>query len=102
MIILFGCGVVAAAGSYCRVRFRPLAMHYVKFRDRIEEELQRNPNGLTWAALQKRLDLPYSRPCPSWIRRMETEIGLSRTRRSGPALIWKLNRHHLKARTAGC
>jgi hypothetical protein len=61
-------------------------MRYVDFRDIIQKELRKNPAGLTWAELRERLDLPYERPCPTWVRRMEQEVGLSRAKGSGARL----------------
>jgi len=46
-------------------------MQYADFRDVIQDELRRNPAGLTWARLKEGLALPYKRPCPTWVRRME-------------------------------
>jgi hypothetical protein len=66
-------------------------MRYVDFRDVIWKELRQSADGLTWADLQKRLDLPYDRPCPTWVRRMEQEIGLLRASGSGRAHVWKLS-----------
>ncbi|MFI5380886.1 MAG: hypothetical protein ACHRHE_16430 [Tepidisphaerales bacterium] len=65
-------------------------MRYVDFRDAIADELRRFPAGLTWAELKQRLKLPYKIPCPEWVRQLEQEIGLSRERGSGRALIWKV------------
>jgi hypothetical protein len=65
-------------------------MRYTEFRDSIREELKRHSNGMTWAALQQRLNLPYARPCPEWTRRLEEEIGLQRTRAGGRAMLWQL------------
>jgi hypothetical protein len=65
-------------------------VRYVDLRDVIQEELARNPAGLTWAELRERLDLPYDRPCPTWIRRLEQEIGLSRVKGSGRAYVWTI------------
>jgi hypothetical protein len=65
-------------------------MRYVIFRDMIQKELIQNPAGLTWADLNERLDLPYGRPCPAWVERLEKEIGLSRKRSIGRAFVWKL------------
>ena len=65
-------------------------MRYVEFRDLIHEELRRNPAGRTWVELKERLALPYDRPCPTWVARLEQEIGLSRAKHSGPALIWTI------------
>ena len=65
-------------------------MRYQEFRNAIEEALLQDPDGLTWAELKERLDLPYERPCPTWIRRMEEETGLSRARGTGRAYVWKI------------
>ena len=68
-------------------------MRYVEFRDSIRRELQRHPAGLTWAELQARLDLPYDRPCPEWTKQLEQEIGLTRRKGDGRALVWRVGRH---------
>ena len=65
-------------------------MRYVDLRDIIRKELRKNPAGLTWAELKERLDLPYERPCPTWVEYMEREIGLSRVKGSGRAYVWKV------------
>ena len=65
-------------------------MRYVDFRDLIQKELRRNPAGLTWAELRQRLDLPYDRPCPTWVQQMSREVGLSRSKGSGRAHLWRL------------
>lgn len=67
-------------------------MRYVEFRDSIGEELRRNGAGLTWTQLQERLGLPYDRPCPAWTKRLEQDIGLTRAKGDGRALIWKVAR----------
>ena len=65
-------------------------MRYVDFRDQIRAELRKHPAGLTWVALKERLDLPYSRPCPTWVSQLETEIGLTRAKGAGTAYVWKV------------
>ena len=62
-------------------------MRYVDFRNAILRELRRKQSGLTWAELRDRLELPYDRPCPEWVRRME-ESGLERVKGPGRALVW--------------
>ena len=64
-------------------------MRYIEFRDAIQGELVRCPEGLTWIQLKNRLALPYDRPCPSWVKQLEKEIGLSRTRGNERAYVWK-------------
>lgn len=65
-------------------------MRYVDFRDAIGAELRRCPAGLTWAELRARLALPYDRPCPTWARRLEQDIGLSRGPGTGRAHVWRV------------
>ena len=67
-------------------------MRYVEFRDAIRAALRRKPTGMTWTELKQRLDLPYDRPCQSWVERLEAEIGLLRTKGTGRAYVWKLPR----------
>jgi hypothetical protein len=45
------------------------------------EELQRNPDGLTWRELRDRLSLPSKTLCPEWVKRLECDIDLTRERR---------------------
>lgn len=65
-------------------------MRYVDFRDSIQTELRRNPEGLTWPQLRDRLSLPYQSPCQEWVLRLEQEIGLKRTKRTRRAYTWIL------------
>ncbi|MBL1217822.1 MAG: hypothetical protein D8M59_10040 [Planctomycetes bacterium] len=65
-------------------------MRYTEFRDIVRAALGRNRNGLTWIELRDRCDLPYDRPCPSWVAQLEVEIGLERVKGEGRALVWKV------------
>lgn len=65
-------------------------MRYVEFRDSIQTALREYPNGMTWRELRDNLDLPYDSPCQEWVYRLEEEIGLTRTKGTGRALIWRL------------
>ena len=65
-------------------------MKYIDFRDVIKNELSKNSEGLTWVELRDRLDLPYERPCPTWVQRLEKEIGLTRCKGQSRALVWKI------------
>jgi hypothetical protein len=67
-------------------------MRYVDFRDAIAGALRRNRRGLTWPELRDSLDLPYRSPCGEWLKRLEGEIGLTREKGEGRALVWKLRR----------
>ena len=66
-------------------------MSFVEFKNAIHRELRRRPEGLTWIQLQQRLNLPYDRPCQTWTNRLEQEIGLSRKKGSGRALLWRVS-----------
>ena len=68
----------------------PLITRYEDFRDMIGTELRRTTTGLTWAQLQARLALPYARPCLTWVKRLEQEIGLTRTNGPHAAYLSKL------------
>ena len=65
-------------------------MRYAEFRDAIRAELARHTDGMTWTQLQERLRLPYERPCPTWTKQLEREIGLRREKGSGRILVWRL------------
>ena len=65
-------------------------MRYEDVRERIQHELSKRPDGLTWRELKERLDLPYKRFCPEWTKSLESEIGLVRERRGGRAYVWSL------------
>ena len=65
-------------------------MKYVEFRDAIRGALVKTPAGLTWTELRDHLGLPYERPCPEWVARLEREAGLSRAKGAGRAHVWRV------------
>lgn len=65
-------------------------MTYVEYRDMIHRKLRRRRRGMTWVELRDELGLPYDRPCPNWTKRLEAEIGLTRTKGAGRALVWRV------------
>jgi hypothetical protein len=65
-------------------------MRYAQYRDAIRKVLARNAAGLTWSQLQSRLLLPYDRPCPTWTKQLEQEIGLLRVKGKGRSLVWRI------------
>ena len=71
-------------------------MRYLEFRDSIRQELRRHPEGLTWADLRDQLALPYDRPCPTWVRCLEEEIGLTRSKGPTRAYLWQISRQKTK------
>lgn len=64
---------------------------YNEFRDKVKRVLKGEKHGLTWNQLRKKSNIQYPRPCYSWIRELEDEIGLIRTR-SGRYVYWKLKK----------
>lgn len=73
-------------------------MRFVDFRDKILTELSKNDSGLTWKQLKDKLSLPYKQPCPEWVKRMELENGLVRTKGSGKAYLWTVQRNKGKGK----
>gem|GEM_PF-321731 len=69
-------------------------MKYIEFRDLIKTELIKNPEGCTWTELRNWLALPYERACPTWVQKLENEIGLKRSKGMGRALVWKISDHY--------
>lgn len=67
-------------------------MRYEAFRDAIQAHLGPRPGGRTWAQLRAELDLPYGRPCPTWVARLEREIGLTRAKGEDRAFVWRVSR----------
>jgi transposase len=65
-------------------------MKYTEFRDLIREGLEKSSDGFTWKELKRNRNLPYTTPCPTWIKNLEKEIGLRRKRKRGRELIWEI------------
>jgi hypothetical protein len=74
-------------------------MRYTEFRDAICKELRKNPNGLTWMELKDNLDLPYDRPCQTWIGELKKDIGLIRVKGEGRALVWKVRSNNKNSKS---
>jgi hypothetical protein len=66
-------------------------MRYVEFKEKIKARLIEHPEGLTWDQLKDQLELPYDRPCPDWVDRLERDIGLTRSREAHRSFTWKLS-----------
>lgn len=65
-------------------------MTYEDFKRIIEEELRKSPNGLTWTQIRERRPEIYQKfPANQWVRRMEKDIGLIRSKKAGKT-IWRL------------
>ena len=83
-------GSIARSG-WLSLTFGPENMKYATFKSAINVKLKKQPDGLTWEALRESLDLPYTKPCPEWIKQLERDIGLVRTKGSGRAYLWHLS-----------
>lgn len=65
-------------------------MTYEEFKRIIKEELSKVATGLTWSQIRKRRPELYQRfPANQWVRQMEKDIGLMRSRKAGK-VIWKV------------
>lgn len=65
-------------------------MTYEEFKQIIKEELQKAPDGLTWTQIRERRPEIYQKfPANQWVRQMEKDIGLIRSKKSGKTL-WRL------------
>lgn len=63
---------------------------YEIFRDRIKQTL--NANGtLTWTEIRTIAKLPEKFPNNKWVRRMEAEIGLKRSKDKNGIIKWTLD-----------
>ncbi len=65
-------------------------MTFSEFKESIQSGLVDAPDGLTWQELRAAKNLAYERPCPTWVKRLESEIGLRRVKGSSRALVWIL------------
>ena len=62
---------------------------YEKFKTQIEAILKVEPEGLTWTEIKQRLNLPQRVPNNQWVRKMEKDIGLKRTRQAR-GIVWRV------------
>jgi len=65
------------------------ATPYEKFKTQIEAILRVEPEGLTWTEIKQRLNLPQRVPNNRWVRRMEKDIGLTRSKEAR-GIVWRL------------
>jgi hypothetical protein len=62
---------------------------YEQFKDSIIKGLKNEKEGLTWSSLREKERLDQKRPFNKWVRQLEKDIGLIRTKRDG-LTYWKL------------
>lgn len=67
-----------------------MAIRYVAFRDAVHATLSAASSPMTWRELRAAAHLPYERPCPTWVARLEREIGLRRETGPTRAKLWSL------------
>lgn len=70
-------------------------MRYEAFRAAVRWYLKSHRRGATWKVIRTDLGMPYRIPCPTWVRRLEGEIGLVRTAGS-QGKVWSLSRRASK------
>ena len=62
---------------------------YESFRDKIREVLK-DSTALTWTEIRTIAKLPEKFPNNKWVHRLETDIGLKRTKDAHGIIKWKL------------
>ena len=65
-------------------------MSYDDFKSKIVKALREADGPLTWTEVRTRAALPQAFPNNQWVRRMETDIGLTRRRESDGIIHWQL------------
>lgn len=68
-------------------------MSYNEFRDKIRDSLLYNDKGMTWTELRNKLKLEQIVPNNKWVRQMENEIGLIRTKEIR-GIVWRIRHVH--------
>lgn len=72
-------------------RSRQAPMTYEDFRDTIRSVLENAPpDGLTWTEIRTAAKLPQMFPNNQWVRRMESDISLTRPRDKRGIIRWAL------------
>lgn len=65
-------------------------MTYDTFEAKIAKVLKEASTPLTWTEIRTIASLPQAFPNNQWVRRMETDIGLTRRRESNGIIRWQL------------
>ena len=69
---------------------RKKANTYEEFRDKIRSALDVGGEPMTWTEVRTETGLPQLFPNNQWVRRLETDIGLERSRDAKGIMRWKL------------
>ena len=72
-----------------RPRQHSTATTYEYFRDRVESALRSAGRGLTWTEVRMSAKLRQKLPNNQWVRRLESDIGLTRERERS-VVVWRL------------
>lgn len=64
-------------------------MPYSEFRDKIQKALEYRDDGATWTELRDQLGLEQVVPNNKWVRQLEKDIGLKRTR-DMKGVVWRI------------
>lgn len=64
--------------------------HYEKFRDSVRNTLLAVAVPMTWTEIRAKAEFKQKFPNNRWVRRMENDIGLVRTKRKGGGTLWKI------------
>jgi hypothetical protein len=63
---------------------------YEDFRDKIATALRQARHALTWTEIRTSVGLPQLFPNNQWVHRLETDIGLRRTRDAAGMIHWQI------------
>jgi hypothetical protein len=66
-------------------------VQYEEFKNKILKLLTDETNGLTWAEIKQKLDLPQRVPSNKWVRMLERDIGLIRIKEAR-GIVWRLSK----------
>lgn len=85
-------GVTLLINPINKLSKKPQKMTYEKFKEIVQEELNKEPEGLSWTEIKNRRSELYQRvPNNLWVRTLEQEIGLAREKK-GSKTIWKIKK----------
>jgi hypothetical protein len=71
---------------------------YDDFRDKIAVALRQAQRPLTWTEIRTAAGLPQLYPNNQWVHRLESDIGLRRTRDAGGIIHWQISAESSLAR----
>jgi len=66
-------------------------MTYEEFRDKIQQTIKKGSTPITWTEIRTIAKLPEKFPNNKWVRRMEQDISLQRTKDSHGIIKWHIS-----------